>query len=89
VPENLKVITEENKLQAGELLAKMSCSNCHSLETTGKFRPMKDKLAGMGKDGIVGILYSMGEGAFPYMPKLKLPDNEYDAMAEYFISLKY
>jgi hypothetical protein len=35
VPENLKVITEENKLEAGELLTKMSCSNCHSLEKQG------------------------------------------------------
>lgn len=89
VPANLKTITDENKLAAGELLAKMSCSNCHSLEKTGVFRPMKDKLAGMNKDAIKGILYSMGEGAFPYMPKLKLPEDEYDAIASYFESLQY
>ncbi len=89
VPQNLKTITEENKLQAGELLAKMSCSNCHSLENTGVFRPMKNKLAGMNKDAIKGILYSMGQGAFPYMPTLKLPEAEYDAIAEYFASKNY
>jgi cytochrome c553 len=89
VPENLKVITDENKLQAGELLAKMACSNCHSLEKTGVFRPMKDKLTGMDKEGIKSILYAMGSGAFSYMPTLQLPEHEYDAIAEYFASLKY
>ncbi|MDZ7817544.1 MAG: cytochrome c [Aliarcobacter sp.] len=45
VPENLKVITEENKLEAGKLLTRMACSNCHSLEKTGKYRPLKDRLS--------------------------------------------
>lgn len=89
VPQNLKTITPENKLEAGKLLARMACSNCHSLETTGKFRPMKQKLAGVDKNGIKGILYAMGQGAFPYMPKLALPEHEYDAMAAYLASLKY
>lgn len=89
VPANLKVITEENKLQAGELLTKMSCSNCHSLEKTGVFRPMRDRLAGMNKDDIKGVLYAMGSGAFPYMPTLKLPEAEYDAIAEYLVSKNY
>ena len=89
VPENLKVITASNKLEAGKLLTRMSCSNCHSLETTGKFRPLKQKLAGMDKAGIKSVLYAMGQGAFSYMPKLKLPEHEYDAMAEYLASMKY
>jgi mono/diheme cytochrome c family protein len=89
VPENLKVITEQNKLEAGKLLARMSCSNCHSLEKTGAYRPLKDRLQGVNKDGIKGILYAMGQGAFPYMPKLQLPEHEYDAIAEYIASLKY
>ncbi len=89
VPENLKVITEQNKLEAGKLLARMSCSNCHSLEKTGAYRPLKDRLQGVNKDGIKGILYAMGQGAFPYMPKLALPEHEYDAIAEYIASLKY
>ncbi len=89
VPKNLKVITDENKLQAGELLAKMSCSNCHSLEKTGVFRPMKDRLTGMDKEGIKGILYAIGDGGMSYMPTLKLPEAEYDAIAEYFASQNY
>jgi len=89
IPENLKVITDENKLAAGEILTKMSCSNCHSLEKTGKYRPLQEKLHGMDKEGIKGILYAMGVGAFPYMPTLPLPEHEYDAIAEYLASLKY
>lgn len=89
VPKNLKTITEENKHEAGALLAKMACSNCHSLEKTGVYRPLRDKLTGMDKEGIKAILYAMGDGAFSYMPTLKLPEHEYDAMAEYLASLKY
>lgn len=89
IPDNLKVITEENKLQVGELLAKMSCSNCHSLENTGKYRPLKDRLTGMDKEGIKSILYAIGNGGMPYMPSLSLPEHETDAIAEYLASLKY
>ncbi|WP_024955719.1 c-type cytochrome [Sulfurospirillum arcachonense] len=89
VPKRLKVITTDNKLEAGKLLAKMACSNCHSLEKTGVFRPMKDRLVGMDKEGIKAILYTIGDGGMSYMPALKLPEAEYDAIAEYFASLKY
>jgi len=89
VPTRLKTITDENRKEAGELLAKMACSNCHSLEKTGVYRPLKDRLVGMDKDGIKAILYAIGEGGMSYMPKLKLPEHEYDAIADYFASLKY
>jgi hypothetical protein len=89
VPQRLKVITDENRLEAGKLLAKMSCSNCHSLEKTGVFRPLRDRLTGLDKEGIKGILYAIGDGGFSYMPKLKLPESEYDAIAEYIASLNY
>lgn len=46
-------------------------------------------MQGMDKEAIVATLYAIGEGAFPYMPKLKLPEDEYDAIAEYLISLDY
>jgi hypothetical protein len=59
------------------------------LEKTGAYRPLKDRLTGVNKEGIKGILTAMGQGAFPYMPKLQLPEHEYDAIAEYIASLKY
>ena len=89
IPENLRVITDENRLEAGKLLTKLSCSNCHSLEKTGVFRPLRDRLQGLDKDGVKAILYAIGNGGFSYMPKLKLPEEEYDAIAEYIASLNY
>jgi cytochrome c553 len=89
IPQNLKVITDENRLEAGKLLAKLSCSNCHSLEKTGVYRPLKDRLTGMDKEAIKSILYAIGAGGMTYMPKLQLPDQEYDAIAEYLASQHY
>lgn len=82
VPANLRTITPENKMQAGELLAKIACSNCHSLEKTGKYRPLAKLLPAKDAEFIKAYMKDViGTGAVPYMPKIALPDEEYDAMA--------
>ena len=82
VPERLKTITPENKLEVGELLTKRACSNCHSLEPNGKFRPLMGKMAGWDAATIKDFMQnSLATGAIPYMPKIALPDEEFDAMA--------
>ncbi|MDD5360227.1 MAG: cytochrome c [Sulfurovaceae bacterium] len=86
VPERLRTITPENKLEVGEMLTKRACSNCHSLETNGKYRPMATLIATKlpGKDAATINNYMknvIGTGAVSYMPKIALPDEEYDAMA--------
>ncbi len=82
VPANLKTITPENKMQAGELLAKMACSNCHSLEKDGKYRPLAKLLPAKDHDSIKSYMKDViGAGLVPYMPKIALPDEEYDAIA--------
>ncbi len=82
VPANLKTITPENKMQAGELLAKIACSNCHSLEKTGKYRPLAQLIPAKDKESIKSYMKDViGTGAIPYMPKIALPDEEYDAIA--------
>lgn len=82
VPERLRTITPENRLEAGELLTKRACSNCHSLEKTGKFRPLMDKMAGWDADTIKTFMQSsLATGSIPYMPKIALPDEEFEAMA--------
>lgn len=82
IPERLRSITPENKLEAGELLTKLACSNCHGLEKDAKFRPLMDKLAGWDAPTIKAFLQgSLAVGAIPYMPKIALPDEEFDAMA--------
>lgn len=86
VPENLRIITPENKLQAGELLAKMACSNCHSLDKNGKYRPLSKLFPMNDKAALVSYMKDViGTGSIPYMPKIVLPDDEYDAIATWLV----
>lgn len=92
IPQRLRTITPENKLEVGEALVKISCSNCHSLEANGKYRPMTTLIATKlpGKDAATINSYMknvIGTGAVSYMPKIALPDEEYEAMAAYLASL--
>ena len=86
VPERLRTITPENKLEIGEYLVKRACSNCHSLEKDGKYRSMMQLLIAKNAtdiDSIKGYLHAIGAGGYNYMPKIALPEEEYDAMAEW------
>ena len=82
IPERLRTITPENRLEVGHLLTKRACSNCHSLEKEGKFRPLMAKVAGWDAETIKTFMKSsLATGAIPYMPKIALPDEEFGAMA--------
>jgi cytochrome c553 len=82
IPERLRTITPENQLEAGELLAKLACSNCHSLEKVGLYRPLIARFRGQDEQMIESFLRDvLAQGAIPYMPKIKLPDDETKAMA--------
>ncbi|MDX1809621.1 MAG: cytochrome c [Sulfurospirillaceae bacterium] len=82
IPTRLRVITPENKLEVGHLLTKIACSNCHSLDKNALFRPLMVRLKGWDAATIKAFLKnSLGTGSIPYMPKIALPDDEYDAMA--------
>ena len=86
VPQNLRTITPDNKLQAGELLAKMACSNCHSLEKDGKYRPLSKLFPMDNKEALVSYMKDViGTGSIAYMPKIVLPDDEYDAIATWLV----
>ncbi|MBF6058769.1 MULTISPECIES: c-type cytochrome [Thiomicrorhabdus] len=87
-PVSLREVTETNRLQAGEFIAKVMCANCHSMENTG-LRPMPQKLHGstdvaMIKAYLGGALYN---GTVPYMPRIPLPEFEQQLVAEYLASL--
>ncbi|WP_418185259.1 c-type cytochrome [Aliarcobacter vitoriensis] len=87
IPDRLKIITDENRLEVGELLTKIACSNCHSLEITGKYRPLFEKMNGWDKDTIKSYMqFSLATGVVPYMPKISLPEEEFDAMATWIES---
>ena len=55
-------------MEAGKLLAKngMFQTAIH-WKKTGVFRPLKDRLTGMDKEGIKSILYAIGAGGMPYI----------------------
>jgi hypothetical protein len=87
IPERLRTITPENKLEVGKLLTRIACSNCHSLEKDGVYRPLIPLAGPMGEAGIKDYMKNViGTGSVPYMPKISLPDEEYDAMAAYIAS---
>lgn len=87
IPEHLRTITPENKLEVGKLLTRITCSNCHSLEKDGKYRPLIPLAGPMGEQGIKDyLMYVIGTGSSAYMPKIALPEEEYDAIAAYIAS---
>ena len=82
IPDRLRTITPENKLEAGQLLTKLACSNCHGLEPDAKFRPLMARLQGQDAATVKAFMQSaLATGSIPYMPKIALPDEEFDAMA--------
>ena len=82
IPDRLRTITPENQLEAGKLLAKIACSNCHSLEKGAKFRPLPDKFPQMDADTIEMVLTDVvAAGVRSYIPPIKLPTDETKALA--------
>jgi mono/diheme cytochrome c family protein len=82
IPDRLRTITPENELEAGHLLAKIACSNCHSLEKGASFRPLPDKFPEMDAKTIEFVLTDVvGAGVRSYIPPVKLPADETKALA--------
>lgn len=85
VPERLKTITPENRLEAGQLLAKMACANCHALEPGAPLRSLPDKFHGSTDEDLIAafIRGPLAQGQVAYMPRIALPEHEVQALAAY------
>lgn len=85
IPERLRTITPENKLEVGELLTKIACSNCHALEPGAPLRALPDKFFQSTDNEMIAafIRGPLKHGALPFMPRIDLPENEIDAVASY------
>jgi hypothetical protein len=85
IPDRLRVITDDNRREVGELLAKIACANCHALEPGAPLRALPDKLhRATDKDLIAAFIAGpLKHGAVPYMPRIDLPDEEIDAIATF------
>lgn len=85
-PEHLKAVNSGNKIQAGEYIAMVYCSNCHSPSETG-IRPLHRYFP----DGVTeermqkyvkGVLTT---GNIAYMPKMPMLDSEVEALSAYLV----
>lgn len=85
VPERLRTITPENQLEAGQLLAKMACANCHALEKGAPLRSLPDKFGGSTDQDLIAafIRGPLANGTIAYMPRLVLPEHEVEALAAF------
>lgn len=88
IPEGLRTVTEENKVEAGRALTLTLCSSCHSLTNTG-MRPLaKFFPADADKERIADYLGAgLYRGHTMYMPPLPVPEDERQAMAAYIETL--
>lgn len=88
IPDNLRTVTEENKVEVGQTLAMVLCSNCHSLSATG-MRPLHRYFGGnTDVDDIkTYLLGALATGNTLYMPKIPMLEHEADAMAAYLATL--
>lgn len=85
IPDRLRNITDDNRLEVGRLLTQISCANCHALEPGAPLRNIPDKFHGStDKDLIAAFINGpLKHGAVSYMPRIDLPAEEVDAIASY------
>lgn len=88
VPDNLRSVTPHNALEAGRSLALTTCSNCHSLSSTG-MRPLARYFGGNTDIATLKTYLqgALGTGNTIYMPHIPLNDAEAEALARYIASL--
>lgn len=85
VPERLRTVNDGNRLEVGQLLAKMACANCHALEPGAPLRNLPDSFHRATDEDLIAA-YLRGplkHGTQPYMPRIALPEDEIDALAHY------
>lgn len=89
VPDRLRTINDENRLEAGRLLTRLACANCHALEPGAPLRNLPDKFhRATDEDLIAAFLQGpLKHGAVPYMPRIALPDDEVRAIAAYLATV--
>ncbi|MCI4453560.1 MAG: cytochrome ubiquinol oxidase subunit I, partial [Thermodesulfobacterium sp.] len=87
LPENLRKITPENRLEVGRIIALHNCANCHAFTDSG-LRPLPalfQKLSPQSPEDIDAFLSALS--AFPYMPPFIGNEEERKAAAEYLFTL--
>jgi len=89
VPDRLRTVTDSNRLEAGQLLTRIACSNCHSLEPGAPLRNIPDKFHRATDQDLIAafIRGPLKNGTQPYMPRIDLPEGEIRAIAAYIATV--
>lgn len=89
VPDRLRVVNDSNRLEVGQLLSKIACANCHSLEPGTPLRNIPDKFHGATDEDLIAAFLKgpLKHGTQPYMPRIDLPEPEVRAIAHYLASV--
>lgn len=89
IPDRLRTINDTNRLEVGRLLTKIACANCHALEPGAPLRNIPDKFY-LAKDEDLIAAFLRGplkHGTQPYMPRIDLPEEEIQAIANYIATV--
>jgi len=89
VPDRLRAVNDENRLEVGRLLAKVACANCHSLEPGTPLRNIPDKFHGATDEDLIAAFMQgpLKHGTQPYMPRIDLPEDEVRAIAHFLATV--
>lgn len=89
IPGRLRVVDDANRLEVGELLAKVSCANCHALEAGAPLRSVPDKFHGATDEDLIAAFLDgpLKRGSQPYMPRIDLPAEETRAIAHFIAAV--
>lgn len=88
LPENLREITAENRVEVGQALALNACANCHSLTDTG-IRPLANYFGEQQDEQAIAnyLRASLSSGTTLYMPEIPLQQDEALALGAYIRTL--
>jgi hypothetical protein len=80
VPDSVRTITDDNRLEAGHYLYKTECKVCHTLNG---INPIVDRVRGMSEDAIFARIGALNSPATPWMPPFVGTDAERRALAHF------
>ena len=83
VPDTVRTITDENRLEAGHYLYRTECKVCHTLNG---INPIVDRVRGMSEDAIFARIGALNSPATPWMPPFVGTDEERRALAHFLFA---
>ncbi|MGC9326611.1 MAG: c-type cytochrome [Candidatus Hinthialibacter sp.] len=87
---DVKIVTEENQLEAGAEVFRIACTRCHTTNGVNGILARFSDLYGLGAwdANMLKLYIQQMHNARPFMPPFPGNETELDALAAYIISLK-